>query len=186
MRVKKDGCIWLSIGFPWGMEILRCMITPQGVTLIDHQKKAYYVYDYAILNKRWPGPWDYALLQALLLGELVYAPATYTLIQQNGQQAIIQHSKEGWSLTYFINPTHKKVEKLVAKATSGNCGFTVSYKPRQHDQTSFLFKQAILHWHCNTVPRQPNINMTIKGVKAKCSDKPLHFPFVIPACYEQK
>ena len=182
-RIKKDHLIWFSILAPWGIEVLRGLITPAGITLLNHIQKAYYVYDYATLRALWPVPWNYALLQALLLGELANASTPQKFMQKNARPVVIQQ-KEAWTLTHFIHPTLKKVEKLVAATGQGTCVATYSqFKPYQG---GLLSRRAILTWYCCTAPIQPAMTLILKGIKPQWPKKVLCFPFSIPASYEKK
>lgn len=184
LRIKKDQLIWFSVSAPWGLEVLRGIITPVSITLLNHAQKAYYVYDYVTLRTIRPGPWDYTLLQALLLGELPCTTASYKTIQKNAQTIVMQQKKIGWTLTYFLNPTLKRVEKSIVTANKGSLVTTYNlFKP---DQGSLLFKRATLAWYDRATPMRPNITVTLKGLRSKQSQKPLPFPFSIPAHYEKK
>jgi Domain of unknown function (DUF4292) len=183
-RIKKDHLIWFSVLAPWGIEILRGLITPTSITLLNHMQKSCYVHDYATLRALWPGPWDYALLQSLLLGELAHASTLHKVTQQNTQQAVIQQQKEAWTLTHFIHPIFKKVEKLVAATGQGSC--VATYDQFKPCQGGLLFRRATLTWYHRTAPTQPVMTLTLKGMQAQWSKKPLHFPCSIPAHYEKK
>ena len=184
-RIKKGSLIWFSVSGLWGIEILRGIITPMGITLVNHMQKACYVYDYATLCALWPGPWDYALLQALLLGELPPdASALQEVVQQNAQQIALQYHKEAWTLTYCIHPALRKVEKLVATAMPGS--FVVIYNLLKPRRGGSLFRRATLHWYCRTAPTQPTTTLTLKNMKVQWPKKPLRFPCLIPAQYEKK
>lgn len=185
LRIKRDGCIWASVCLPWGMEIMRCLITPQGVTLVDHREKAYYAYDYATLRARWSGPWDHALLQALLLGELA-RPSAVPTSTRRGRQQVIRYRQGDWSLTYFVNPISRKVEKLVAQATPEGCKFTASYRVQQSDRAGSTLRQVTLQWHHNTKQEEPVMSAILKGIKVKHATKPLSFPLTIPTWYEER
>jgi hypothetical protein len=182
LRIKKDRLIWFSILGPWGIEIFRGIATPASVTLLNRMQKTYAVYDYAALSTLWPGPWSYVLLQALLLGELPHA--SHEVIQQNSQQVVIQQQKEAWTLTQFINPTLKKIEKLLATAIQGS--FVATYNQFKPCQGGLLCRRATLAWYCRTTPVQPTWIVTLKGMQAQRSTKPLRFPLSIPTQYEKK
>ena len=183
-RIKKDHIIWFSVLVPWGLEIFRGIITPTSITLLNYMHKVYYVYDYATLRALWPGPWDYALLQALLLGELSHASTPYKVIQQNAQQIVIQQKKATWSLTHCIHPTLRRVEKLITAAKRGSLVATYNlFKPCRG---GLLFRRATLTWYYRTVPTQPAIILSFKGIQTKWPKNPLLFPFSIPAHYEKK
>jgi len=183
-RIKKDHLIWFSVLGPWGIEVLRGIMTPTSITLLNHMQKAYYVYDYATLRSLFPGPWDYALLQAVLLGELAYAYGPHEVIQQNSQQAVIQQQKKTWTLTHIIHPTLKKVEKLVAVTGQGSC--VAAYDQFKPCQGGLLFRRATLTWYYRTAPTQPAMTLVLKGMQAQWPKKSLCFPFSIPAHYEKK
>jgi hypothetical protein len=183
-RIQKDHLIWFSVLGLWGIEILRGVVTPTGITLLNHIQKTYMVYDYATPCTFWPDPWDYALLQALLLGELVYPNAPQDLIQDKAQRGVIQQKKAGWTLVYCIHPVLQKVEKLVATAKQSS--IMATYQQFTPCAGGLLCKQATMTWHNRTMPTQPALTLTLKKIQAQWSQKPLHFPFSIPARYEKK
>lgn len=185
-RIKKDCLIWFSVLMPWGMEGLRGIITPTGITLLNRRQKVHYTYDYTALRALWPGPWDYALLQSLLLGELAHTThnATHNATRKIAQNGVIQQHKAAWKLTHFIHPTLKKVEKLVATAMQGS--FVATYKEFKPCQGGHLFERATIHWYYHTTPTQPAMTVTLRGTQAQGSKKPLHFPFSIPEWYEKQ
>jgi Domain of unknown function (DUF4292) len=184
-RIKKDSLIWFSVLVPWGVEVLRGIITPAGITLLNHTQQAYYVHDYNTLRVFCPGPWDYALLQALLLGELARASLTHEVMAQNYRQIVIQQQREAWTLTHFINPSLRKIEKLIATAIQGR--LVASYEQfKSCQEGGFLFGRATLNWYCHTDPTQPAMTVTLRNMKVQWPKKPLHFPCSIPAQYEKK
>jgi Domain of unknown function (DUF4292) len=184
LRIKKDQLIWFSVLGPWGIEILRGIATPVSITLLDRMKKTCTVYDYETLGARWPGPWDYMFIQAVLLGELAHAYDPHEVVQQNSQQSVIQQQKEVWTLTHFINPTLKKIEKLVATARQSS--FVATYNQFKPCQGGLLFGRATLTWYCYTTSAQPALTLVLKGMQVQRSTKPLHFPFAMPTQYEKK
>ena len=183
-RIKKDSLIWFSVLAPWGIEIMRGIITPTGITLLNRTQKVCYIHDYATLRAFWPGPWDYALLQALLLGELARAATPHEIIAQNAQHTVIQQQKGAWTLTHFINPLLGKVEKIIATAIQGS--FLISYNQFKPCQGGLFFRRATLSWYDRTTPVQAALTLTLKGTKVQWPTKPLRFPFSIPAQYEKK
>ena len=183
-RIQKDQCIWFSVAGPWGLEVMRGMLTPQGVTLLDHLQKTYYVYDYATLQALWPGPWDYTVLQALLLGELAQDYTAQEVVQAHAQQAVIHQQKGAWILQYLVNPALSKVEKLVA--TSGPGRLIAAYHQCRPCQGGLLSKQATFSWYPYTASTSPTMTVKLAKIKVQWPQKPLRFPFVIPAHYEKR
>ncbi|MEM9416977.1 MAG: DUF4292 domain-containing protein [Bacteroidota bacterium] len=183
-RIQKNQCIWFSVVGLWGAEIMRGMLTPQSVTILDHLQKTYRVYDYATLQTLWPGPWDYAVVQALLLGEVVQDYTAQEVLQAHFQQAVIQQQKGAWILQHLVNSTQGKVEKLVATGRPGR--LIAVYHQFKPCQGGLLSKQATFSWYPYTGPTTPATTVKLARVKAQWPQKPLKFPFVIPAHYEKK
>ena len=184
LRLQKDRCIWFTLSGPWGIEVMRGMITPAGVVLLYHMQKAYAVYDYTTLRSLWPGPWDYPSIQALLLGELTQAYTAQEVVQKHDQQAVIQQQKGVWRLEHTVNLALGKVEQLVATASQGTIVATYSkFKPRPG---GLLFGQAKLSWYDHLAATMPARSVKLTKVKAQWPKKALKFPFAIPAHYEEK
>ena len=184
LRLQKDQCIWWSVLGPLGIEILRGMATPTGVTLLNRTQKTYHIYDYATLQSLWPGPWNYALIQALLLGELARAHKPREVIQSNAQEIVIQQQIGAWMLNHLVNRDLGKLERLVAKGPRGT--FIADYHQFKAYQEGLLFKKAAFNWYYGTTTTSPAMTVKLAGLRPRWSQKPLRFPFVIPANYEKR
>ena len=180
-RLQKDHCIWFSVLGPLGIEYLRGMVTPRGITLLNHMHKTYHVYDYATLQSLWPGPWDYGLVQAVLLGELAQAYSPQTIGQETSQQIVIQQQTGTWILNHLISPALGKVKKLIAKGPQGS--LVATYEQFKSYQAGLLFREATFTWYNGTTPA---MTMELAKLKPQWSETPLSFPFVIPADYEKR
>lgn len=180
-RLQKNQCIWFSVLGPWGIELLRGTITPIGITLLNHMHKTYHVYDYATLQAVWPGPWDYDLVQATLLGELARAYTAQEVVQESAQEAVIRQKKGAWMLTHLVSPPLGKLEKLIAKGPQGS--LIAAYQQFKPYPGGLLFKEATFTWYDGT---SPATTVKLAKLKAHWTEKPLRFPFVIPATYEKK
>ncbi|MHA7877745.1 MAG: DUF4292 domain-containing protein [Bacteroidota bacterium] len=184
LRIKKDCMIWFSVSAPWGLEILRGTITPTNITLLNHMQQTYYTDDYTNLRTLWPGPWDYALLQALLLGELPHTSTPCKVIQHDTQQILLQQEKTIWPMTHLINPALRKAEKLIAVAQKGNLVALYSLFKTFHG--GLLYRKAILTWYYHATPEQPAMTLTLKDIRPQWPQGSLRFPLAIPAHYEKK
>ena len=183
LRIKKDSLIWFAVLTPLGTEALRGIITPTGITLINHTEKAYYVYSYATLRSLWPGPWDYASLQALLLGE-VDGGKQQKIVQLDADQMVMQCKEAGWAMTYFIGARSGKLERLVASTKSGS--FSAIYEDFKPYPEGVLLGKATLTWYNSTAPTQPTATVTMKGMRIKRAKGLLKFPFAIPTHYQKR
>lgn len=73
MRIKKDSAIWISIA-PVGLELVRCMITPDSVKLYSKIQKNASAMSLDSLSNLWGFP-VFKTLQSLLLDEMLFYSA---------------------------------------------------------------------------------------------------------------
>lgn len=183
-RIKKDACIWFAVSSHWGIEVLRGMITPKGVTLLNHMQHSYCTYDYATLQVLWPGPWDYKLLQCLLLGEPIDTDELHEVLQHDEQQVRIQQQQGVWRLTHFMHPTLKRIDKLVAKTMHRS--LIVTYQHMPYHQGGLFKRVTWLYHDHDTLMQMRRICLQLKNVRVQWSKQALSFPFSIPRSYEEK
>jgi hypothetical protein len=81
VRMMQDSIIWVSIAPLLGIEMVRAVITPDSLKLIDRFNKRYYLGRFDRLNQLLDVALDFAMLQSLITGNNVnlYAPESYTL-----------------------------------------------------------------------------------------------------------
>lgn len=70
MRIKKDSAIWISIA-PVGLEVVRCLITPDSVKLYSKIQKNANAMSLDSLSNLWGFP-VFKTLQSLLLNEMLF------------------------------------------------------------------------------------------------------------------
>jgi len=146
-------------------------------------QKSYYTYDYLSLEERWPLPWDYALLQALLLGQIVPTDGPYKVTPLSAQQAMVQQKKAHHVLTCFINLATNQVQQIVLAHPEQPYRLVSTY---QTCGKSPFFDQVQLAWYTAPAPEPPDAMLTLQDFKAAGSTKPLSFPFSIPQQYEKQ
>lgn len=171
LRLHKDHCIWFSITTLWGLELVRGKMTPEKVALLYPMRQAYTVCSYEQLQKQWPGPWTYATIQALLLGELPQNPTT----QGPGEQSI-------WQCQHDV-PTGQIVQ-LDTKTCQGPLKvFYSHFKPRHSGAQ--LWKKILFEAYGDQLTK-PVMTVTLNQHKAKIVQGAIKAPFDIPKHYEPK
>ncbi|XWN35536.1 MAG: DUF4292 domain-containing protein [Roseivirga sp.] len=185
-RLKKDVCIWFSVTAPWGLEVIRGMITPEGLTVLNHMQQVYYAYDYAELRTRWPFPWDYALIQALLLGEMVQTHTSQEVLQTSPQQARVRQKPAHGVFTYLVNLATGQIQQVVITDTAQQHRWVGTYQPGKSYAGGVLFEQVQLDGYEDAFSEQPAVTLILEGLKASWPKKPLSFPFSIPQHYEKQ
>jgi len=81
VRMRQDSIIWVSIAPLLGIEVVRAVITPDSLKLVDRFNKRYYLGRFDRLNELLDLDLDFAMLQSLITGNNIdlYATDSYTL-----------------------------------------------------------------------------------------------------------
>jgi len=81
IRMRQDSIIWVSIAPLLGIEVVRAVITPDSLKLVDRFNKRYYLGRFDRLNELLDVDLDFAMLQSLITGNNIdlYASDSYTL-----------------------------------------------------------------------------------------------------------
>ncbi len=72
VRMQKDSTIWISVRPLLGIELIRVLITPDSVKIIDYFKKTVYIHPLNYLQQLINIPYDFQTLQDLIIGNPVY------------------------------------------------------------------------------------------------------------------
>lgn len=81
VRMMQDSVIWVSIAPLLGIEVVRAVITPDSLKLVDRFNKRYYLGSFDRLNELLDVNLDFTMLQSLITGNNIdlYATDSYTL-----------------------------------------------------------------------------------------------------------
>ena len=72
VRMKKDSIIWVSATALLGIEVIRMVVTPDSVHLLDRLGKKYYAQDFSFFEKQLNTPFDFNAFEDLLVGNVVH------------------------------------------------------------------------------------------------------------------
>lgn len=82
LRIKKDSVIWVSITPALGIEVVRVVITPDSIKMVNRLDQKYFVESFDKTNELLQLQINYQVLQSVLTGEFVplYEEAVYSLM----------------------------------------------------------------------------------------------------------
>ncbi len=176
IRISHDRKIWISVTAIAGIEVARAQITPDSILVLNRLQGVYLKQPFAYINKYAGKQVNYKTLEALLTGNVIP-----DLLNEN---ADIQPDNGGLTLS-------GDMQGLIYKIMIG--------KDMKADQTSLdnpnagqsmkVVNSAFLPLGNVTVPSQIDISSMVKDKKIQVNlhyakielDKPLDFPFTIPA-----
>lgn len=108
LRMKKDSIIWISIRPLLGIEMIRVMLTPDSIKLINNLKQTVYLRNADAISSMLHMPLDFDLLQNLLIGNPAFIPDKLSHFKTDSSSiylTIAKHSvynRYKWSLSDFL------------------------------------------------------------------------------------
>ena len=184
IRIKKDSLIWFSVSPSIGLEATRVMITKDTAVVINRMDKEYYIFNFDEISRYFNFKVDYDLIQAILLGNLARAIDDETQIAKENNYYMIKQKSGPLDIQSFVLMDNKKIETVLINEDETSNFMTLKYSEFK-EMSEFLFPkicQVNLTYKAKKGPLVTSINL--QHNKAEISDKPLKFPFNIPAKYD--
>ena len=129
LRMQKDSIIWTSISMPLGMEVLRMMVTPDSVFMLNRNDKTYLCENISVFNDFSPMITTIDFIQAVLVGndinlresdnyKVTIDNGQYNLLISNELKKSIMHNDDDWKVLLkdiWIDPQLFKITKYYIK-----------------------------------------------------------------------
>lgn len=129
LRMQKDSIIWTSISAPLGVEVLRMMVTPDSVFMLNRNDKTYLIENISVFGDISPMITTIDFIQAVLVGNDInlresdnYKISTkdgqYNLLISNELKKSIKQSDDEWKVMLkdiWIDPQLFKITKYYIK-----------------------------------------------------------------------
>ncbi|WP_026999011.1 DUF4292 domain-containing protein [Eisenibacter elegans] len=186
LRLQKDAVIWASLTNSTGIEGLRTLIRPDSAFVIDRLKKKYEALAVKDFSKQLGFAVDYAMLQAILLGELAIAPDGNDQYHREDTHDVLYQDYGQLQIKNFINPETKRIEKVQITDKEGEEQVLLTYTDFQAVE-NFLFPHQTLieiHYYNKEERRYEDLSISLEHTKVVLSKEPLSFPFSPPARFE--
>lgn len=187
LRVRKDSLIWVSVS-KVGIEAVRALITRDSITIIDKIHKEYSVYDFPALSRQFNFNMNFALLQALIVGNLPLPKRPAQKIKNERDHLLLRQSEGKVLVENYIGEQDRKLKKLMVTEQPTKNTLRLDYE----DFTSlnnFLFPYTslvTLDYKSKTDGQFYQTLLRIKHNKVELVDKNPGFPFTIPASYQRR
>ncbi|MEH0157142.1 DUF4292 domain-containing protein [Limibacter armeniacum] len=189
IRVVKDSALWISVR-TMGIEGLRVLADRDSLRAISRLSKEYYQLSYADLYLLTETDIDYALLQAMLIGEL---PEDYNMKNKgliDDEFFILRRFRGDYKIRAYISRTLLKLEKLFVEKKKGKDGVKVLYS----DFKEITDKDPIQVFPFKTkieIGEVDDLNISLKKmdadidfIRVEIEKDPMRLPFKITDKYE--
>jgi hypothetical protein len=180
IRIKKDSLIWLSITPGMGIEVVRAIITPDSVKIINRLDNKYDAYSISYIKQTLGVEMDYYNLQNLIVGDVLlpFSSADQVITTDNTWQINQQHN--GIEVASLISRIQKKVTQAEAKNEDGKYVLT-TYK-------DFVWTDSVLfHQEQSLLLKNGTDTSFIEASHQKIEfpKKSVAFPFNVPKRFEK-
>ena len=184
IRIRKDSLIWFSVSPSIGIEATRVMITKDTAIVINRMDKEYYIFNFEEISRYFNFRVDFDLIQSILLGNLARPIDDDTQIAKENNYYMIKQSSGPLDIQSFVLVENKKIETVLINEKETSNFMTLKYSEFK-EVSEFLFPkicQVNLTYKAKKGPLVTSINL--QHNRTDIPDKPLKFPFNIPAKYD--
>jgi Domain of unknown function (DUF4292) len=187
IRIRKDSIIWINVS-QYAIEGVRAIIRTDSLFVLDKIHREYYAYDFASLSKQFNFNLSFGLIQSMLVGNMpipkkpgqrFHKEKDYFMLKQEEGKVLVEN---------YIGEENKRLKKLLVVEQPTKNSLTLDYDDFT-SLNSYLFPYSSLirlDYQSQQDQQFYQTVFSIKHQKIELPDKPLTFPFVIPASYTRK
>lgn len=187
LRIRSDSLIWLNATALLGIEVVRALVTPDSITVLNRLKHEYYQKSFADISKWLRFPVNFHMLQNLLVGNPLFLSPLITHLQYDS--TTMQLTMQVDSLVnqlWLAMPTGSWQKSLLrvqhsftSVVDSSGDEAVIEYVYRPGSASSPQGWQLIVP---DSAHAEQRLRLDVQ-VQAILLNQPLSFPFAIPAHY---
>jgi hypothetical protein len=184
IRIQKDSVIWCSLNSLGGIEVVRCLLTPDSVKVIERISNVVLIGDYSILEKEFQIPVRFSDLQSILLNDFFEFSGIpnprYSLPVNTG--GLLEFSlyppdsaRKAFIQSFVMALKDRKARRVQIDSPSESRSLVVQYSaPASFGQV--LFSESV---QCSIVYPGFSDRFSFEVLKANVEET-LDFPFKVP------
>lgn len=185
IRIRKDSVIWMDISLV-GVSGARALVNHDSLTIRSNVEKEYFVFEFGEMSKRFNFTLNYHIVQAALLGNLLYDRRPEDKVTNDGTFNILEQTFGTTTIKNYINAASTKLERVELKEANTNNSLTITYSNFQTVGTKVFPYNGVIQILYKTTGGVINNTITFEYSKADVGDRELRFPFNIPKRYERR
>jgi hypothetical protein len=185
IRIRKDSVIWMDISLV-GVSGARALINKDSLTIRSNVDKEYFVFEFTELSKRFNFTINYHILQAAMLGNLIYDRRPEDVVRTDGTFNILEQVMGTVTIKNYINAASTKLEKVELLESNTNNSLVINYSNFQPVGTKTFPFSGFIDILYKTPAGVIRNTILIEWSKAEVGDRELRFPFNIPKKYERR
>lgn len=186
-RMKKDSAIWMSANV-MGLEVLRGIISTEGVRIMDRVNKVYTEATYRDLASRLGFPLDYPLLQGFFLADIPVYPGQDFEVRDDASKVLVKQSDSYLAIYNMIDRLSKKTIGMEAiDLVTDNRARADYSNVQQVGSGAIPYNLSVdLSVRSKTDQHAGNqIWVSLSHSSVSMTDSTLSFPFQVPINYKK-
>ena len=186
IRIRKDSLIWFRLTNGVGIEGARGIITKDSIQLIDRINKIAYVRSFEELSQELKFQFNYALFQAVLVGELPVDISRNDVIDKQNNDFMLTQRQGDITVINKISFKTRRLENLKASTFDNDNTLELKYNEfKPLNDKPFAYKAMMILTYFQDGKKEES-TIDIEHNRARIEIRPLKFPFSIPNRYERK
>lgn len=185
IRIRKDSVIWMDISVV-GVSGARALVNRDSITIRSNVDKEYFVFEFTEMTKRFNFDLNYRIVQAALLGNLIYDRRPEDAVTGDGTYNILEQKLGTVTIKNFINIASSKLERVELKELDTSNSLVITYNNFQTVGTKVFPYNGFIEILYKTPGGVIKNTMQFEWSKAEVGDRELRFPFNIPKKYERR
>jgi Domain of unknown function (DUF4292) len=186
LRIRKDSIIWASVVPALGIEVARLRITPDSVHLVNRLNKTYFAGDYTLLREKFKVDVNFAMVQALLLGNYLPGEGGQEKVLNEPPLQRIQREQASLLIEQFLDLTDQKLKKLTIRDQQTNNSLNVEYSAFEDVAGTSFPRNARIVVQQQNGSETKGANAALEYSRISLNEAGLAFPFSIPEGYTRK
>ncbi len=186
-RMKKDSAIWMS-AHVMGIEVLRGIISTEGVRLMDRVNKVYSEATYRELAGKLGFPLDYPLLQGFFLADVPVYPRQGFEVRNDASTVLVRQSDSYLAIYNMIDRLSKKTTGMEAVDLLNDNRARAGYSNIQQVGNGAIPYNLSVDLSVRSKTDQHTLNKVMVSVShssVSITDSTLSFPFQVPINYKK-
>jgi len=186
IRIRRDSVIWISVNPALGIEVVRALITPDSIFVIDKIHKDFYALGLNYVKQNFGVELNFKMIQSALIGNLIEPMKYSDSLSFQGDFAILNQKKTKLDILNQISFSSRKIENVVLTDMESKNNLTIKYTDfAPLDSFQYAYTSQVL---ANYLAKggMMKSNVTINHQRVDLKDKQLRFPFNIKSKYDRK
>ncbi|MCS6796310.1 MAG: DUF4292 domain-containing protein, partial [Raineya sp.] len=185
MRICKDSLIWLSLQANIGVEGMRILIDKDSIRFLNYQAKTYQSLSFGQMSQQYGITINYALCQAILLGEMPIKEFDEKKVIKDTSHYIIRQRMNFLQIDNYLRQSDSQLEKLWVTDTQRGSQMEIVYSNFQPLGNGLFPDKNQVTLRYRNAQGLFQLQLNIDHKKTKISDTPLEFPFSVPQKYNR-